>query len=196
MTDTASSSHDDSGCPPLLLLDTNILKRCNVETALAFSLPGDEFENYPCSRTRFIQKPEDEISLDSIFSHLLSRIQPSEETFRHYRFNVPAKELLNEKQALLFHEKLYISQMLDNMCFYKENAKVFLEQDMKEVGEFHLRVEESYDGYVVYSKSKMNKGGKGKSCGHWLRGKYDDRLNLICEKRNEQDFVDGAKIVN
>lgn len=180
----------------LLWLDNNLLKRCDVETARAFSLPGEEFESYPCSKTRFIQKPEDEISLDSIFSYLLARIQPSEETFKHYRFNIPAQELLNEKQALLFHEKLYISHMLDNMCFYKENAKIFLEKDLREVGQFDLRVEESYDGYVVFGRSKMDRNGKGKICGHWLRGKYDDHLNLICEKRKEYDFVDSAKIVS
>lgn len=178
-----------------LRIDTNLLKRCDVETARAFSLPGEEFESYPCSKSRFIEKAEDEISLDSIFSYLLARIQPSEETFRHYRFDVSAKELLNEKQALLFHEQLYISQMLDNMCFYKEHAKVFLEKDLREVGKFDLRVEESYDGYVVFSKSKMDKDDKGKICGHWLRGKYDDHLNLICERRKEHDFVDNAKIV-
>lgn len=177
-----------------LKTDLDILKRYNIEE-IENPLPQEAFELLPCQK-KFKLKPEDEISLDSIFSQILERIEPYEKEIRKLKFEIPAKELLNEKQAIIFEEHLYISKLKDDKCKLNEEAKIFLESELQEIGQFKLRVEESYDGFVVFGKSKMLKGnGKYKS-GHWLRGKYDDKLNLICEKRSEYDYQDNAKIVS
>ncbi|XP_065357105.1 uncharacterized protein LOC135951389 [Calliphora vicina] len=173
-------------------MELNILQKYNIED-IENPLPEEAFELLPCQK-KFKLKPEDEISLDSIFSALLDRIEPTQKHLGKLKFEVPAKDLLNEKQAIIFEEQLYISKLKDNSCKLNEETKIFLESELEELGEFKLRVEESYDGYVVLAKSKMLKG-KGKyECGHWVKGKYDDKLNLICEKRSEYDFVDNARI--
>uniref|UniRef100_A0A1A9WUB4 Tektin n=1 Tax=Glossina brevipalpis TaxID=37001 RepID=A0A1A9WUB4_9MUSC len=165
---------------------------CNLGTLDDVSAEN-EYDLLPCQK-KFRIKPEDEISVDSIISALLSRIEPSEMTFRKYKFDVPAKDLLNEKQAIIFNENLYISKLKNNECRLEEEVQLLLEKDLEEIGEFNINVEESFDGFVVFSKSKMRKGKNNIECGHWVRGKYNDHLGLICEKRNEYDYVDNSRI--
>ena len=158
------------------------------------SLPDEEFELLPCQK-KFKLKPEDEISVESIISAILDRVTPEDKYIRKLKFDVNAKQLVNEKQAIIFEEKLYVSKLFDH-CKMEEERKYFLESDLEEIGEFKFNVEESYDGFVVYAKSKSIKN-KGKSdCGHTVRGKYDDKLNLICERRSEYDFVDNVRLVS
>lgn len=154
----------------------------------------NEYDLLPCQK-KFRIKPEDEISVDSIISALLSRIEPSEMTFRKYRFDVASKELVNEKQAIIFNENLYISKLKNSECRLEEEVRLLLEKDLEEIGEFNMNVEESFDGFVVFSKSKMRKGKNNIECGHWVRGKYNDHLSLICEKRSEYDYIDNSRIV-
>lgn len=171
----------------------DILKKCNVED-IENPLPEEAFVTYPCQK-KFKLKPEDEISVDSIISAILDRISPEDKFIRNLKFHVDPKELINEKQAIIFDEKLYVSTLSDRSKLNAE-SKYFLESELEEIGEFKLNVEESFDGFVVYAKSKSVKN-KGKSdCGHWVKGKYDDKLNLICEKRCEYDFVDNVRIVS
>lgn len=141
-------------------------------------------------------RPEDEISVDSIISALLSQIEPTEVQFRECQWDVTAKEMHNEKQALLFEEKLYISQVKTGPCKLNEENKTFLESELNEVGYMKLNIEESYDGYVVFSRSQMAKGTSKSMCGHCLRGKYNDKFFLIAEKRCEFDYIDKARIVS
>lgn len=140
-------------------------------------------------------RPEDEISVDSIISALLSKIESTEEQFKECQWGVAAKEMHNEKQSLLFEEKLYISQVKAGPCKLNEENKIFLESELNEVGYMKLSIEESYDGYVVFSRSQMAKGRSRSMCGHCLRGKYNDKLLLIVEKRSEFDYIDKARIV-
>lgn len=165
---------------------------CNVVDA---QQDDDVLDLLPCQK-KFKLKPEDEISLDSIISSLLPRIEPSEVQFRNLKWDLEAKDFLNEKQSMIFDEKLYISQLHDNDCKLDEESKIFMERELDEIGELNFRVEESYDGYVVFVKSNMVKDKAKFECGHWIRGKYDDKLHLICEKRGEYDYVDNAKIVS
>lgn len=158
-------------------------------------LSAEDSALLPCQRN-FKLKAEDEISLDSIFSALLSRIEPSEVQLRKLKWDLSPKDFLNEKNSILFDEKLYISQFRNNECKLNEETKIFMERELEEVGEFNLRMEESYDGYVIYGKSHMVKDKSKCKSGHWTRGKYDDKLNLICEKRSEYDYVDNARIVS
>ncbi|XP_054744865.1 ciliogenesis-associated TTC17-interacting protein [Anastrepha obliqua] len=157
------------------------------------SRPEDAWEYKPCQK-KFVMRPEDEISLDSIFSALLSIIEPTEKQFQECQWDVTAKEMRNEKQALLFEEKLYISQVKTGPCKLNEENKIFLESELKEVGYMNLNIEESYDGYVVFSRSQMEKGKSKNMCGHCLRGKYNDKFLLIVEKRSEFDYIDKARI--
>ncbi|KAM7354717.1 uncharacterized protein ACRADG_006278 [Cochliomyia hominivorax] len=173
-------------------MDLNILKKYNIED-IENPLPEESFELLPCQK-KFKLKPEDEISVDSLISLLLQRIEPNEKQICKQKFEVKAKDLLNEKQAIIFEEHLYISKLKDDKCKLNEESKLFLESELEEIGKFKLNVEESFDGYVVYAKSKMLKDEGKYECGHWLRGKYDDKLNLICEKRSEYDIEDNAKI--
>ncbi|XP_073823126.1 uncharacterized protein [Musca autumnalis] len=177
-------------------MDGKTLHPCNLENisnSTTEPKEEDEMSLLPCQK-KFKLRPQDEISLDSIFSSLLTKVQPSSEEFRNLQWNLNAKDFHNEKQSMLFEEKFYISQLRDGDCKLNEEVKIFMERELEEVGELHFRVEESYDGYVVYGKSHMAKD-KGKYCsGHWTRGKYDDKFKLICEKRSEYDYVDNARI--
>ncbi|XP_011193839.1 ciliogenesis-associated TTC17-interacting protein [Zeugodacus cucurbitae] len=173
-------------------MDVGLFEPCKLEDIPA-PRPEDAWEYKPCQK-KFVMRPEDEISVDSIISALLSQIEPTEVQFKECQWDVTAKEMHNEKQALLFEEKLYISQVKTGPCKLIEESKIFLESELKEVGYMKLSIEESYDGYVVFSRSQMTKG-KGKSmCGHCLRGKYDEKFVLIVEKRSEFDYIDKARV--
>ena len=141
-------------------------------------------------------KTEDVISLDSIFSALLAPLESSTTELRGLKFNVTAKDMHNEKQAMLFEEHLIISKLRNSNCKLSEYEKIFMERELEEVGNFCINVEESYDGYVICSNSKMRKGKGGIDCGHCLQGKYDNKFVLIVEKRSEYDYVDKARIVS
>ncbi|XP_011290176.2 uncharacterized protein LOC101900594 [Musca domestica] len=173
---------------------SQIFQPCNAENSENSSTAdSQDFPLLPCQK-KLQLRAEDEISVDSIFSTLLSKIKPSSEEFRNLKWDLNAKDFHNEKQSMLFEEKLYISQLQDGDCKLNEEVKIFMERELEEVGELRIKVEESYDGYVIYAKSRMVKD-KGKyEAGHWTRGKYGDKFQLICEKRSEYDFVDNARI--
>ncbi|XP_061396333.1 uncharacterized protein LOC133331963 [Musca vetustissima] len=165
----------------------------NVDSSQNSQSDPETMPLLPCQK-KYKLRPEDEISLDSIFSSLITKVQPSSEEFRSLEWNLSAKDFHNEKQSMLFEEKLYISQLQDGDCKLNEEVHIFMERELQEVGELRIRVEESYDGYVIYAKSNMVKD-KGKfSSGHWTRGKYGEKFQLICEKRTEYDYVDNSRI--
>ncbi|XP_075151323.1 ciliogenesis-associated TTC17-interacting protein [Haematobia irritans] len=157
------------------------------------NIENDSFEYQPC-QNKLKLRPEDEISLDSIFSSLLEKIEPSDVQFRELTWDITAKDMVNEKQALLFEDRLYISQLRNNNCKLNEDVKIFMERELEEIGTFHFRVEESYDGYVVFGNSHVAKGKSKFPSGHTIKGKYDEKLQLICEKRTEYGYVDKARI--
>lgn len=163
---------------------------------LSIASSEEQFEFLPCQK-KFRLKPEDEISLDSIFSALLAPIESSRTHLAHYsKWELDPKEILNEKQAILFEEHLYISSLKSSNCKLTEDVKIFLDRELEEIGDFCLNIEESYDGYVVYSNSKMRKPKSPMCAGHYLKGKYDNKFMLIVEKRSEYDYVDKARIVS
>lgn len=178
----------------LFFADPNLYKKFELDKVKNLE-PDEDFERLPCQR-KFRMRPEDEISLDSIFSCILAKIEPSETYFQKCDWDIDTKMLLNEKQAIIFEEKLYISKVKDTNCKLSEETKIFLERELQQIGEFNLSIEESFDGYVVFSNSKMKKGKGNATCGHRLKGKYDDKFMLICEKRTEFDHVDNARIVS
>ncbi|KAM8716514.1 hypothetical protein ACLKA7_003396 [Drosophila subpalustris] len=135
---------------------------------------------------------QDEISVSSIISALIRPIEPSEENFKKCDWNIDPKEFLPVKRAVVFKEQLFISKLRNTNCKLTENLKIFFERELKQIGKFCLNVEEAFDGYVVYSSSKMKKGKGITECGHQLKGKYDDKFLLICEKRSEFDRIDHA----
>ncbi|CAD6997573.1 unnamed protein product [Ceratitis capitata] len=175
-------------------MDFGLFEPCKLDN-LSEARPEDAWEYKPCQK-KFVMRPEDEISIDSIISALLSMVEPIEEQFKECQWDITAKEIYNEKQSLLFEEKLYISQLKTGSCKLNEDSKIFLENELNEIGYMKLNIEESYDGYVVFSRSQMTKGNGKSMCGHCLRGKYDDKFLLIVEKRTEFDYIDKARIVS
>ncbi|XP_004525927.2 uncharacterized protein LOC101460786 [Ceratitis capitata] len=173
-------------------MDFGLFEPCKLDN-LSEARPEDAWEYKPCQK-KFVMRPEDEISIDSIISALLSMVEPIEEQFKECQWDITAKEIYNEKQSLLFEEKLYISQLKTGSCKLNEDSKIFLENELNEIGYMKLNIEESYDGYVVFSRSQMTKGNGKSMCGHCLRGKYDDKFLLIVEKRTEFDYIDKARI--
>ncbi|XP_018796114.1 PREDICTED: ciliogenesis-associated TTC17-interacting protein isoform X1 [Bactrocera latifrons] len=173
-------------------MDFGLFESCRLED-IPERRPEDAWEFKPCQK-KFLMRPEDEISIDSIISALLSNIEPSEEQYRKCQWDVTAKEMHNEKQSLLFEEKLYISQIQTGPCKLNEENKIFLESELSDIGYMKLSIEESYDGYVVFSRSQMAKGRSRSVCGHCLRGKYSDKFLLIVEKRSEFDYIDKGRI--
>ncbi|XP_060666699.1 uncharacterized protein LOC132798750 [Drosophila nasuta] len=137
---------------------------------------------------------QDEISVSSIISALIRPIEPSDEQFKQCDWGIDPKSFLPVKQAVIFKEQLFISKLRHTNCKLSENLKIFFERELQQIGKFCLNVEEAYDGYVVYSSSKMKKGKGIAECGHQLKGKYDDQFLLICEKRSEFDRIDHALV--
>ncbi|XP_034472685.1 uncharacterized protein LOC117780323 [Drosophila innubila] len=135
---------------------------------------------------------QDEISVSSIISALIRPIEPSEDQYKQCDWGIDPKNFLPVKQAVIFKEQLFISKLRNTNCKLTENLKIFFERELKQIGKFCLNVEETFDGYVVYSSSKMKKGKGITECGHQLKGKYDDKFLLICEKRSEFDRIDHA----
>ncbi|KAH8377725.1 hypothetical protein KR093_006817, partial [Drosophila rubida] len=137
---------------------------------------------------------QDEISVSSIISALIRPIEPSEDQFKICDWGIDPKQFLPVKHAIIFKEQLFISKLRNTNCKLNENLKIFFERELKQIGKFCLNVEEAFDGYVVYSSSKMKKGKGITECGHQLKGKYDDQFLLICEKRSEFDRIDHAAV--
>ncbi|KAH8262873.1 hypothetical protein KR044_001273, partial [Drosophila immigrans] len=137
---------------------------------------------------------QDEISVSSIISALIRPIEPSDEQFKMCDWGINPKSFLPVKQAVIFKEQLFISKLRNSNCKLSEDLKIFFERELKQIGKFCLNVEEAFDGYVVYSSSKMKKGKGITECGHQLKGKYDDQFLLICEKRSEFDRIDHALV--
>ncbi|XP_013109979.2 uncharacterized protein LOC131995773 [Stomoxys calcitrans] len=173
-------------------MDSPCLKDCVVNDMKNSSI-SKSFESLPCQK-KFILKPEDEISLDSIFSAVLDKVEPPEFQLQNQEWKLAATDMPTDKQALLFEDKMYISELQANGCTLNGETKILMERELKEVGEFNFLVEESYDGYVAFAKSNIAKGCGKYSRGHCVKGKYDDKLRLICEKRSEHDYVDKARI--
>ncbi|XP_030384475.1 ciliogenesis-associated TTC17-interacting protein-like [Scaptodrosophila lebanonensis] len=137
---------------------------------------------------------QDEISVSSIISAILRPIESSAEQYRECNWDINAKHLMPEKQAIVFQEQLFISTLQNTNCKLSEDRKAFLEKELEQIGKFCLNVEEAFDGFVVYSSSKMRKGKALTECGHQLKGKYDHKFLLICEKRMEYDRIDHARV--
>lgn len=137
---------------------------------------------------------QDEISVSSIISALIRPIEPSDEQYKQCDWGIDPKQFLPVKQAVIFKEQLFISRLRNTNCKLTENLKIFFDRELKQIGKFCLNVEEAFDGYVVFSTSKMKKGKEITECGHQLKGKYDDKFLLICEKRSEFDRIDHALI--
>jgi len=137
---------------------------------------------------------QDEISVSSIISALLRPIEPSDDQFKECDWGIDPKQFLPTKQAVIFKEQLFISKLRNTNCKLNENLKIFFERELEQIGRFCLNVEESFDGYVIFSSSKMKKGKGMVECGHQLKGKYDDKFLLICEKRSEFDRIDNTRV--
>ncbi|XP_017038737.1 uncharacterized protein LOC108086347 [Drosophila ficusphila] len=137
---------------------------------------------------------QDEISVSSIISALLRPIEPSDDQYKVCDWGINPKHFLPIKHAIIFKEQLFISKLRNTNCKLNENLKVFFERELEQIGKFCLNVEESFDGYVVFSSSKMKKGKGLVECGHQLKGKYDDKFLLICEKRSEFDRIDNTRV--
>ncbi|KAI8042665.1 uncharacterized protein LOC128263259 [Drosophila gunungcola] len=137
---------------------------------------------------------QDEISVSSIISALLQPIEPSEDQYKVCDWGINPKQFLPTKQAVIFKEQLFISKLRNTNCKLNENLKIFFERELEQIGRFCLNVEEAYDGYVIFSSSKMKKGKGLVDCGHQLKGKYDDNFLLICEKRSEFDRIDSTRV--
>ncbi|XP_067625241.1 uncharacterized protein [Eurosta solidaginis] len=176
----------------LLKMEFGLSETCKLEN-IPVTRPEDAWVYTPCQKN-FVMVPEDEISLDSILSMLLSTIEPTEAQFGECHWSVTATDMHNAKQALLFEEKLFISEVKTRPCKLGEENKIFLETELNEIGYTKLNIEESYDGYVVFNRSQISKGKAKNMCGHCLRGKYKDNFLLIAEKRNEFDYIDKARI--
>ncbi|EDW77964.1 uncharacterized protein Dwil_GK24764 [Drosophila willistoni] len=174
-----------------LKLDPPLFVPCDLEK---FREPGKKrAHNKACEEVDKLSA-EDEISVSSIISALLRPIESSDDQYRVCDWEIDPKEFMPVKQAIIFKESLFISKLRNTNCKLSENVKVFFERELETIGKFCLNVEEAYDGYVVYSSSKMKKGKGIIECGHQLKGKYDDKFLLICEKRTEFDRIDHAKI--
>ncbi|XP_017115948.1 uncharacterized protein LOC108138303 [Drosophila elegans] len=137
---------------------------------------------------------QDEISVSSIISALLQPIEPSDDQYKVCDWGINPKQFLPTKQAVIFKEQLFISKLRNTNCKLNENLKIFFERELEQIGRFCLNVEEAYDGYVIFSSSKMKKGKGLVECGHQLKGKYDDNFLLICEKRSEFDRIDSTRV--
>ncbi|KAH8410049.1 hypothetical protein KR009_004718, partial [Drosophila setifemur] len=137
---------------------------------------------------------QDEISVSSIISALLAPIEASDEQYKVCDWGINPKQFLPVKQAVVFKEQLFVSRLRNTNCKLNENLKIFFERELEQIGRFCLNVEESFDGYVVFSSSKMKKGRGIVECGHQLKGKYDDKFLLICEKRSEFDRIDNTRV--
>lgn len=137
---------------------------------------------------------QDEISVSSIISYLLDPIEPSDAQMKVCDWGIKPKEFLPTKLAVVFKEQLFISKLRNTNCKLNENLKIFFDRELEQIGKFCLNVEESFDGYVVYSSSNMKKGKGVAECGHQLKGKYDDKFLLICEKRSEFDRIDNTRV--
>lgn len=137
---------------------------------------------------------QDEISVSSIISALIRPIEPSDDMYKVCDWGIDPKQFLPVKQAITFNERLFISKLRNTNCKLSESLKIFFERELKQIGKFCLNVEEAFDGYVIYSSSKMKKGKGITECGHQLKGKYTDKFLLICEKRTEFDRIDHATV--
>eukprot|EP00099_Drosophila_melanogaster_P007800 NP_001260475.1 uncharacterized protein Dmel_CG13243, isoform B [Drosophila melanogaster] len=137
---------------------------------------------------------QDEISVSSIISALLRPIEPSDDQYKVCDWGINPKQFMPTKQAIIFKEQLFISKLRNTNCKLNENLKIFFERELEQIGRFCLNVEESFDGYVIFSSSKMKKGKGMTECGHQLKGKYDDKFLLICEKRSEFDRIDNTRV--
>ncbi|KAH8334356.1 hypothetical protein KR059_009129, partial [Drosophila kikkawai] len=137
---------------------------------------------------------QDEISVSSIISALLRPIEPSDDQMKVCDWGINPKQFLPTKQAVVFRENLYISKLRNSNCKLNEDLKIFFDRELERIGDFCLNVEESFDGYVVYSSSQMKKGKGVTECGHQLKGKYTDKFLLICEKRSEFDRIDNTRV--
>ncbi|ALC39885.1 CG13243 [Drosophila busckii] len=137
---------------------------------------------------------QDEISVSSIISALLRPIEPSDDQYKTCEWGIDPKKFMKVKDAVIFKEQLFISKLRNTNCKLSEDIKIFFERELQQIGKFCLNVEEAYDGYVVYSSSKMKKNKGITECGHQLKGKYDDKFQLICEKRSEFDRIDHAQV--
>ncbi|EDW03656.1 uncharacterized protein LOC6562102 [Drosophila grimshawi] len=137
---------------------------------------------------------QDEISVSSIISALLRPIEPLDDQYKQCDWGIDPKSFLPVKQAVIFKEQLFISKLRNTKCKLSENIKIFFERELQQIGKFCMNVEEAFDGYVVYSSSKMKKDKGITECGHQLKGKYDDHFQLICEKRSEFDRIDHGHL--
>ncbi|EDW11839.1 uncharacterized protein LOC6576407 isoform X1 [Drosophila mojavensis] len=137
---------------------------------------------------------QDEISVSSIISALIRPIEPSDDQYKVCDWQIDPKKFLPVKNSVIFKETLFISKLRNSNCKLSENLKIFFERELLTIGKFCLNVEEAFDGYVVYSSSRMKKGKGIAECGHQLKGKYDDQFLLICEKRSETDRIDHAVV--
>ncbi|XP_016969359.2 uncharacterized protein LOC108037327 [Drosophila rhopaloa] len=137
---------------------------------------------------------QDEISVSSIISALLHPIEPSDDQYKVCDWGINPKQFLPTKQAVIFKEQLFVSKLRNTNCKLNENLKIFFERELEQIGRFCLNVEEAYDGYMIFSSSKMKKGKGLVECGHQLKGKYDDKFLLICEKRSEFDRIDNTRV--
>ncbi|EDV30672.2 uncharacterized protein Dana_GF14923 [Drosophila ananassae] len=137
---------------------------------------------------------QDEISVSSIISALLRPIEPSDDQYKQCDWGIDPKQFLPVKQAIIFKEQLFVSRLRNTNCKLNEDLKIFFERELEQIGRFCLNVEEAFDGYVVFCSSKMKKGRGIVECGHQLKGKYDDKFLLICEKRSEFDRIDNTRV--
>ncbi|BFF94205.1 uncharacterized protein DMAD_11899 [Drosophila madeirensis] len=174
-----------------LMLDPPLFVPCDLDTVRDPNKKRAYGE--ACEETDKLSA-QDQISVSSIISALLRPIEPSDDQYKVCDWGINPKQFLPVKQAVIFKEQLFISKLRNTNCKLNENLKIFFERELKQIGKFCLNVEEAYDGYVVFSSSKMKKGKGIVECGHQLKGKYDDKFLLICEKRMEFDRVDHAKI--
>ncbi|KAH8353117.1 hypothetical protein KR084_009022, partial [Drosophila pseudotakahashii] len=182
---------DASGKKKELQLDPPLFVTCDLDQ---FRDPNKKrAANDACEELDQLDA-QDEISVSSIISALLQPIEPSDDQFKECDWGINPKQFLPTKQAVIFKEQLFISKLRNTNCKLNENLKIFFERELEQIGRFCLNVEESFDGYVIFSSSKMKKGKGVVECGHQLKGKYDDKFLLICEKRSEFDRIDNTRV--
>ncbi|KAH8393479.1 hypothetical protein KR200_002160, partial [Drosophila serrata] len=181
----------DCNKPEELRLDPPLFVPCDMDQ---FRDPNKQRAEVDACEELEKLDAQDEISVSSIISALLRPIEPSDDQMKVCDWGINPKHFLPTKQAVVFREQLFISKLRNTNCKLNEDLKIFFDRELEQIGRFCLNVEEAFDGYVVYSSSKMKKGKGMTECGHQLKGKYDDKFLLICEKRSEFDRIDNTRV--